>query len=115
MDTESSTARERSKNFSSDEDRKLREEFTKHAEYLRAPQSNKVTNKGKSDIWNQIADSVSALGTRNVPLLVVKPDGRTYARLPRKHITNISVKRIVPVVDRRQRRRRRRLQQRLSC
>lgn len=62
MDTESSTARERSKNFSSDEDRKLREEFTKHAEYLRAPQSNKVTNQGKSDIWKQIADSVTALG-----------------------------------------------------
>ena len=53
----STNARERSKNFSTDEDRKLREEFTRHRDYLRAPQSNKVTNQGKAEIWQQIANS----------------------------------------------------------
>ena len=52
----------RSRNFSSDEDRKLREEYVKNSEYLKAAQSNKVTNHGKALIWKQIAVSVSALG-----------------------------------------------------
>lgn len=57
--------RERSKNFSLSEDRKLQEEFSKHRNYLTAPQSNKVTNRGKADIWKEIASSITSLGHAN--------------------------------------------------
>ncbi len=56
------TPRQRSQNFTIDEDRVLREQFAKYKDFLTSPQSNKVTNKGKQQVWKSIAASVSALG-----------------------------------------------------
>ena len=55
-------SRQRSTNFSIDEDRVLREGFSKHREALTSAFSNKVTNKTKKNAWNEIAASVSAVG-----------------------------------------------------
>ena len=62
MADEKAPRRERSQNFTFDEDRVLREQYTKNQEYLTSPHNNTVTNKGKNDIWKNIAESVSSLG-----------------------------------------------------
>ena len=53
---------QRKKNFSADEVRVLTEGFTKYKIYLQAPFNNKVTNDGKNQRWNEIRDTVNALG-----------------------------------------------------
>ena len=59
---EDSQPRQRSTNFSMDEDRVLQEAFAKNHDYLTAAQSNEVTNKGKAKLWNEIAVAVSSVG-----------------------------------------------------
>ena len=85
-------SRERSKNFTLDEDRKLREEFTRYRDYLTAPQSNKVTNRGKTEIWQKIAESRAPWGMPVEKQLPAKPDGRICLPRRRKSSTNIVVK-----------------------
>ena len=45
------SSRQRSSNFTLDEDRVLQETWAKHKDFLSAPQSNKVTNAGKAKVW----------------------------------------------------------------
>ena len=56
------SSRQRSSNFTLDEDRVLQETWAKHKDFLSAPQSNKVTNAGKALVWESISSTVSALG-----------------------------------------------------
>ena len=62
VEEEAPSSRNRSSNFTMDEDRVLQETWAKHKDFLSAPQSNKVTNAGKAKVWESISSTVSSVG-----------------------------------------------------